>query len=369
MNNSINNIPNKDLVERAKELNCLYSIDDALKDTNIPLKDVINKIVNIIPEGWRYNDICVAEIKYGEIHSKSKNFKKSILKQTSKITIDNNILGEINVYYTKPLRYQRIFLPEEQKLLNSIAQKLSFFINYQNLQKRIDTNSKQNDNNKNSLQQLNNWLLSKSLTENEANEILSVKINFNKGETICKQGAFTSYIMLLAEGYVKAGIENNNKRIYNFKITKPFNFIGLSELFGTGYYHFSAISLTPSTIYLIEISQFKKLITSNFEFSKNIYSWYCNNIEHLYYQLSNLANKQSNGKMAEVLLYLSAKVYENKLIPNFISRKDIANIAGISHESTVRILSNFKKGNIINIQQKGIEIKKSDLLKAISIAG
>ncbi len=369
MNKINNKYSNKDLVERAKELNCLYLVDETLKDINEPLKDVLDKIVNVIPKGWRFNDICAAEIKCNDIHCKTSNFNTSILKQKSNIVINNKIIGKIIVCYTKPIKNQRVFLPEEQKLLNSITQKISNFISYQNLSEKIEVKTEKKQNNNPSLQELKNWLKFQSLNNNDIDNILNLKLNFNKGETICKQGSFATYIILLSDGYVKASIENNNKKTYNFKITKPFAFIGLSELFGTGYYHFSAVSLTSSSVYLIDIDQFKQLIAYNQEFSSNIMSWYCSNIENLYNKMSDLATKQSHGKIAEVLLYLSKNVFENSLISNIITRKDIANMTGISHESTVRILSEFKKDNIIKIVQSGIEIINFDLLKTISIAG
>ncbi|HRU69377.1 MAG TPA: helix-turn-helix domain-containing protein, partial [Bacteroidia bacterium] len=86
-------------------------------------------------------------------------------------------------------------------------------------------------------------------------------------------------------------------------------------------------------------------------------------------RMSCLANKQALGRIADILLYLSEKIFNGQLIENIISRKDIAELAGMSTESAVRILSELNRDKIIKIVNKGIEISNLALLKKLSIAG
>ena len=41
------------LRERAQELDCLYKIEDLLKDPRAALDDVLDSVVRAIPSGWR----------------------------------------------------------------------------------------------------------------------------------------------------------------------------------------------------------------------------------------------------------------------------------------------------------------------------
>ena len=51
------------LRERAKELNCLYQVDDLLNSgLERPLEEVLRGIIEILPHGWQYSDICKARI-------------------------------------------------------------------------------------------------------------------------------------------------------------------------------------------------------------------------------------------------------------------------------------------------------------------
>ena len=47
-----------ELHERAKELGCLYKIEELLGDPNRGVEDVFNDVIEAIPQGWQYPEIC-----------------------------------------------------------------------------------------------------------------------------------------------------------------------------------------------------------------------------------------------------------------------------------------------------------------------
>ena len=176
--------------------------------------------------------------------------------------------------------------------------------------------------------------------------------------------------MLITEGFSKNYLEGIQERGFNFSIVKPYDFIGLSSLFTTNLYFFSGAALTPCTVYIIENEIFKQTIIKNIDFAQEIFKWYCNTTERHLKRLSSVANKQALGRIAEVLLYLKNDIFKSNIIKGSISRKDIAELAAISTESAVRILSELKKDNIINmVNLNDIEIVDEKLLKTLSIAG
>ncbi|PLX05405.1 MAG: hypothetical protein C0594_07485, partial [Marinilabiliales bacterium] len=52
------------LEERAKELSCLYEVDELLKDTNEEVHFVLKALTKVIPKGWKFPEICEVEITY-----------------------------------------------------------------------------------------------------------------------------------------------------------------------------------------------------------------------------------------------------------------------------------------------------------------
>lgn len=128
------------LNERAKELSCLYAIDELLKEKSANPKLFFSKLLDIIPAAWQYSTICEARIIYQDKEYKREDFKETEWVQSANLIIGNNIIGKIEVYYTQFVRYNHIesqFIPEEQKLLNTISNCISNYLFCQKLKKDI----------------------------------------------------------------------------------------------------------------------------------------------------------------------------------------------------------------------------------------
>ena len=163
-----------------------------------------------------------------------------------------------------------------------------------------------------------------------------------------------------------AKVQNNKNLIV--KILKPYEFIGLSSLFCIKEHcYYSVSALADTTCCLIKKDDFKSLISHNINFAQEIIKWYCQNDEGIFNKLKSINNKHMHGRLAEVILYINKK--EFTAINSNITRKHLAELAGISVESTIRILSEFKNDKIIDIKKKSIEILDQKLLSQISENG
>lgn len=357
------------LNERKKELECLYKVDEILKDFDQNLEEVFRLLIIVIPYGWRFSDICTVKISYFDKEVASQGFKLTDLKQNSNITIDNKKVGEITLCYNKAIRAEKgIFLQEEIRLFNTISEKINQYLAFRQLKEKFSS-TKQKALKENSDSDFVNWLKSLHLSATEIKRILGVKVHFKKGETICKQASFASFVMIVKEGLVKASIENSQYKSHVFKITKPFSIIGLSSLYGDEYYHFSATALQNSTMFLVERASFDNMVKTNRRFAFEIMKLYSKSLQTVYDKLGSIANKQALGRVSDALLYLADEVFESNNIENFISRKDIAELAGISTENLVRIFSEMKKDKIIAVHNRGIEILNKEMLQTFSSIG
>lgn len=195
------------------------------------------------------------------------------------------------------------------------------------------------------------------------------QILYKKGENICKQGAFASYVLYISDGLVKLYLESPNNKNINIKILKTSEFIGLSSIYGDNIYNYSAVALKDSTICLIEKDSIKKIIIDNGDFASKLMQGYCKNERLLFDKIRSLGNKQMHGRLADSLLYLHNDDFKEYDIFNLLSRGDIADLAGISRESTVRLLTELKNDNIIEINRKQIKILDINKLKEISKKG
>jgi DNA-binding CsgD family transcriptional regulator len=114
------------LLERIKELNCMYAMAILAERYSDSIEDFLRNLVNILPPSWQYPQITCARILFdGKIY-KSPAFKASKWRQSSRILIYNEPMGEVEVFYLeeRPPEDEGPFLREERLLLDAIAEQI-----------------------------------------------------------------------------------------------------------------------------------------------------------------------------------------------------------------------------------------------------
>jgi len=120
------------LQERAKELNCLYRIEELLNRPNVGIDEVCMGIIDAIPPGWQYPDLCRARISLEDKNYQSPDFMETKWVQSADIEVQEKIVGTLSVYYVRevPPADDGPFLKEETKLIEIIADRLGHFIQH-----------------------------------------------------------------------------------------------------------------------------------------------------------------------------------------------------------------------------------------------
>ncbi len=128
-----------ELQERIKELNCFYQISEIVNDKTLSLDEALQKVVEILPPSWQYEDIASARIKVGDKEYKTDDFEETEWVQKSEITIKTEKLGQIEVAYheEKPEEDEGPFLKEERRLIDTLADLLSSFIEEKRAKERL----------------------------------------------------------------------------------------------------------------------------------------------------------------------------------------------------------------------------------------
>jgi CRP-like cAMP-binding protein len=195
------------------------------------------------------------------------------------------------------------------------------------------------------------------------------QVLFRKDDNLTKQGAFASYVLFIISGFTKQYLEGYGTRSYNLRIIKPGEFIGLSSVFSGNTFTYSSVAITDCQVFLVEKDAIAKVAKENGKFGFQIIKRYCEQNTNLLGTVRSLMYKQMNGRLAETLLYIDSVRESKAEIFQLLSRKDLADFAGISTESTVKLLKIFEKDGLIELHEKDIKIVKSELLSEISRKG
>jgi CRP/FNR family transcriptional regulator len=209
------------------------------------------------------------------------------------------------------------------------------------------------------------------LTEDEKQLVESHRlvVNFKKGEIIGKQGSFASHIIFLNEGLVKVYLEGKPKDLI-LKIVPSNHLIGLPSIYdGNNRFIYSVATYSDSSVSLIDISLFKQLLGMNSQFALKIINILNEDTALIYGRFFCLTMKQSHGRVADILLCLAKRVYKKDNFNLAISRSDMADLTGLSSESVIRILKEFKDNGLISVAGKDFTILDTARLEKISQLG
>jgi signal transduction histidine kinase len=115
-----------DLLERIKELNCLYGISRLAQRREQPLAELLTDIASLIRSSWQYPDIACASIRLGETLHNSDNFVRTRWCQSSPIIIEAEECGAVEVCYLeeRPDSDEGPFLREERSLIDAVADQI-----------------------------------------------------------------------------------------------------------------------------------------------------------------------------------------------------------------------------------------------------
>jgi predicted nucleotidyltransferase len=122
------------LRERAKELSCLYRVDEILLSSE-GIEKKLQLAAEAIPTGWYSPELCQARIRYMSVNYLSKGFVEGGPVLHEDLVVQGNVVGALTVSYPggAPAMENGPFLPEERKLARTLSQRLSHTILHANL--------------------------------------------------------------------------------------------------------------------------------------------------------------------------------------------------------------------------------------------
>ena len=189
---------------------------------------------------------------------------------------------------------------------------------------------------------------------------------FRKGDIIIGEGEEIKDFMYLKEGLVKIYKKRDANRTQIISIAKPMDFVSMLTVFSDSSYHYSISALEDSTICSINIPTVKLLIKKNGRFALNMLDKMSRASDDIIRIRFDISQKNLRGRIAYILLYFTEKIYKNSIFELPLSRKEVAELIDMTTENVIRILSEFRKDNIIEINGKTIKVLNPSFLAKLS---
>jgi CRP-like cAMP-binding protein len=197
-------------------------------------------------------------------------------------------------------------------------------------------------------------------------EKASVVLTYQRGETIIKQGGQSTHVAYLISGVVKFNFQNELSKNLILAIVASPKILGGANLFYQNNNLFSIVAVEKCEVIMVETATVVELLKSNAGFSFALLQITSEMFKGTIVNFISLASKHKEGRIADIIIYLSEQVYKSTIFHLSLTRKELAEFASCSSENVIMTLSRWQKEQIIHCSGKAIEILDIEKLKFIS---
>jgi CRP/FNR family transcriptional regulator len=173
-------------------------------------------------------------------------------------------------------------------------------------------------------------------------------------DMIIKQGQPITEFIYLKEGLVKL-FRDTTAGSQIISIGRPLDFVSLLSVFADEKYSYSVSALQHSTVCVFDLNEIKKMILENGAFAFKLIKTMNKASDRVLFNYLDINQKRLFGRVASVLLEFS-NIYESNSYELPISRKEIAQLVGMSIENVIRTISDLRRDKIIRVYGKNLDI-------------
>jgi CRP-like cAMP-binding protein len=210
----------------------------------------------------------------------------------------------------------------------------------------------------------------KALNKEELLKMADCKtsVTIKKGELIFEEGDNVNGIYCVKDGICKLTKLSPNGKDHIVKLVKKGELLGQRSLISDEPVNLSAFAIEDMEVCFIPKSEILGFFDSNNKFSMNVMKTICGDLKEADETMVNLAQKSVKVRLAITLLYLEDTFGKNEdnSLKIKLSREELASLIGTATESCIRLLSEFNKLGMIELNGKKIVLKNIGKLKKMA---
>lgn len=206
----------------------------------------------------------------------------------------------------------------------------------------------------------------KALSKDELLKMSNCKtsMDIRKGDVIFEEGENVNGVFCVKDGVCKMTKLSQNGKDQIVKLVKKGELLGQRSMISDEPANLSAVALEDMKVCFIPKSEIMGFFNQNNNFSMNVMKTICGDLKDADDIMVGMAQKTVKERLAHALLYLEETfgVNEDKSLKLQLSREEIAGMIGTATESCIRLLSELKKENAIELAGKKIIIADKNKL-------
>lgn len=195
-------------------------------------------------------------------------------------------------------------------------------------------------------------------------------ITHKKGQTLFYEGTKPLGVFCIYDGIVKVYKTASNGKDQIIRLAKKGDFLGYTSLLGEEAYSNSATIIEDAKICFVPRESFLKVLSEDNDFHKRVTKAICSDLGVMEEKLTDATQKSIRERLAFTLLKLSESYgldgENSEKIDVMLTREEIAGLVGTATETVIRLLSEFKKDELIAFEGKKIIVLDKKGLARIS---
>ncbi|PKB17897.1 Crp/Fnr family transcriptional regulator [Flavobacterium sp. 5] len=210
----------------------------------------------------------------------------------------------------------------------------------------------------------------KALNKDELIKLSDCKTSkiIKKGENIFEEGENVNGIFCIKDGVCKLTKLSPNGKDHIVKLVTKGELLGQRSMISDEPANLSAVALEDMQVCFIPKTEILGFFDKNNQFSMNVMKTICGDLKSADDHTVNMAQKSVKERLAETLIYLHETFGTNTdgTLKIQLSRDELASMIGTATESCIRLLSDFKKLDLIELVGKKIVLKDINKLRKIA---
>ncbi len=198
---------------------------------------------------------------------------------------------------------------------------------------------------------------------------------FKKGQILFFEGNRPNGLFCVGKGTLKLYKTGSTGKEQIIRLVFPGDILGYRALIADEPYSATAEALEEGEACIITRDEFQSLLDQNPAFSQTLLKALCQDLGIMRDRLLQMAQKSVRERLAETLLLLLETGEKHQpiqpfgdrwIIPINLPREDLANIAGTSTETVIRLLTEFKNEGLVETVGKQTHILDRKELRRVA---
>lgn len=200
----------------------------------------------------------------------------------------------------------------------------------------------------------------RNFTKEELTELSHEKrtIAYKKGETIIEEGATPKGIYYIDKGTAKMSKLGFNGKEQILKFAKKGDIVGYRSILSKQPFGASAIAMENTEVCFVPEKFFIRVLEFHPKLAFDVLRRISEDLGDSAQTITFLAQKTVRERLAEVLLLLEKKLGTDQegFINISLTREEMANLIGTATESAIRLISEFKADELIEVDGRRIKV-------------